>query len=115
MSCGQGRRHPIEYRSQCWPLVEQAVEIPRRKKKAWLLGLGLDNDDGQVRLTQGENFRLVGGSHDTHQQMQEKCIKLNEKLKGRRKRLEDLRTGEFQELASECDIHVVPPKDEQGS
>ena len=39
-----------------------------------LLGVGLDNDDGHGRVTRGENFRLVGGSHDTHQQMQERGL-----------------------------------------
>ena len=61
--------------------------VPKRKKKAALLGVGLDNDDGEIRVTRGKNFHLVGGSHDTHQQMQEKCVKLNEKLKHRGKEL----------------------------
>ena len=30
------------------------------KRKALLLGVGLDNDDGEVRVTRGKNFRLVG-------------------------------------------------------
>ena len=85
---------------------------PPRKKKALLLGLGLDNDDGHIRITRGENFRLLGGSHDTHQQMQEKCIKFNEKLRQRRKRLEDLQPSEFLDLAAECDMNVPRPKDQ---
>lgn len=86
------------------------MQIPKCKKKVWLLGLGLDNDDGHVRVTRGENFHLVGGSGDTHEQMQEKCVKLNEKLKDRKKRLEDLRRKEFLELADECQINVVEPE-----
>ena len=84
----------------------RAVNQPR-KKKAALLGLGLDNNDEQVRITRGPNFHLFGGSHDTHQQMQEKCIRFNEKLKGRGKQLEDLQRGEFMELARECDMNVA--------
>ena len=86
----------------------RAVERPR-KKKAALLGLGLDNDDEQIRITRGRNFRLFGGSQDTHEQMQEKCIKLNEKLKDRGKELEHLRRKEFLELAAECDMNVIDP------
>jgi hypothetical protein len=84
----------------------------RGKKKACLLGLGLDNQDGHVRATRGENFFLIGGSHETHQQMQEKCIKFNEKLNDRGKRLEDLHRQEFLDLALECRMNVArPPKE----
>ena len=86
------------------------MQAPRRKTKAMLLGVGLDGEDGHVRATRGENFQLVGGSHDTHEQMQEKCIKFNEKLKKRDKRLEDLRGKEFLDLAAECEMNVVKPK-----
>ncbi len=51
-----------------------------KERKAALLGLGLDCEDGHTRLTKGENFVLYGGSQDTHAAMQETAIKLNEKL-----------------------------------
>jgi hypothetical protein len=73
-----------------------------------MLGVGLDGDN-EVRLTRGENFRLVGGSRETHESMQEKCIKFNEKLKGRGKSLEDLSRGEFLEIAADCRMNVVVP------
>ena len=47
-----------------------------------MLGVGLDSD-GHKRLTTGPNFALVGGSQDTHEQMTEKAVKINEKLKER--------------------------------
>ena len=78
--------------------------------KAALLGLGLDNDDGHIRITRGENFHLFGGSQSTHESMQEKCIKFNEKLKQRGKRLEDLAPQEFLDLAGECDMNVPRPR-----
>ena len=78
-------------------------------KKASLLGLGLDNEDEQVRVTKGENFHLVGGSHDTHEQMQEKCIKFNEKLKARGKQLEELGKEEMQDIAADCDMNIQSP------
>lgn len=79
----------------------------RRKRKAGLLGMGLDNQDGHVRVTKGENFHLVGGSRETHESMQEKCIKFNEKLKDRGKKLEQLEKGEFLDIASDCRMNVV--------
>ena len=78
----------------------------RKKIKAMLLGVGFDSEDGHVRATRGENFQLVGGSHDTHEQMQEKCIKFNEQLKKRDKRLEDLQKSEFLDIAAECEMNV---------
>jgi len=84
------------------------VVSPRQKKK--LLGIGLDAKDEIIRVTRGENFHLVGGSEETHESMQEKCCKLNEKLKARGKRLEDLERKEFHELAAECEMNVLEPK-----
>ena len=85
------------------------------RKKAKLLGVGLDNDDGHVRVTRGENFELHGGSKDTHESMQEKCIRFNEKLGARGKELGDLERGEFLDLAADCEMNVaVTPPPERG-
>ena len=78
--------------------------------KRMLLGLGLDNEDGHVRISRGKNFRLLGGSHDTHEQMQEKVIKFNEKLDARKKQLDDLEGKEFLDLAAECEMPIAVPK-----
>ena len=83
------------------------------RRKAKLLGLGLDDGDGQVRITRGKNFELHGGSKDTHESMQEKCIKFNEKLDARGKELADLEKGEFLDMAAECEMNVVVPREEQ--
>ena len=80
-----------------------------RRVKASLLGVGLDNDDNCVRITRGKNFHLIGGSHGTHQSMQEKCVKFNEKLDGRGKELGDLERREFLDLAGECEMNVIDP------
>ena len=83
-------------------------------KKAKLLGVGLDNEDGDVRVTRGPNFHLLGGSHQTHEAMQEKCVKFNEKLDAKGKQLGDLERGEFLDMAAECEMNVVaPPEDRE--
>ena len=79
-----------------------------KKKKALLLGVGLDND-GHKRLTTGPNFALVGGSQETHEQMAEKAIKINEKLTARGKKLEDVSHEEFDDIAQEVGLKKVPP------
>ncbi len=79
-------------------------------KKAMLFGVGLDNEDEHVRLTKGDNFRLVGGSEETHEAMQEKCVKFNEKLTFRGKQLENLEKTEFFDLAAECEMNMILPE-----
>jgi len=78
------------------------VKASRSKtRKAALLGLGLDGDDGHTRLTRGDNFVLYGGSQDTHAAMQETAIKLNEKLERRGQRLEDVSPRDLCEIMHE--------------
>ncbi len=81
--------------------------MSRKRQKAKLLGVGLDNDDGETRVTRGPNFNLVGGSEDTHETMQEKCIKFNEKLGAKGKQLEQLERKEFMDLAGECGMPIA--------
>jgi len=73
-------------------------------KRAFLLGLGLDNQDGHLRLTRGENFHLIGGSEETHGTMQEKALKFNEKLRERGRRMEDISREEFRDIAHQIGL-----------
>ena len=77
--------------------------------KAVMLGVGLDSD-GHKRVTKGENFTLVGGSKDTHEQMTEKAIKINEKLKQKGKRLEEVSHEEFDDIAHSVGLHRNNPQ-----
>jgi hypothetical protein len=77
------------------------------KRKAALLGVGLDSD-GKKRLTTGPNFALVGGTQETHDAMTEKAIKINEKLKARGQRLETVSHEEFDEIAHEVGLKKIP-------
>jgi hypothetical protein len=79
------------------------------KRKAALLGVGLDSD-GKKRITTGPNFALVGGTEETHEQMTEKAIKINEKLKARGKQLETVSHEEFDDIAQEVGLKKVEPK-----
>ena len=81
-----------------------------KKRKAVMLGVGLDSD-GHKRLTRGPNFALIGGSADTHEQMTEKAIKINEKLERRGQSLDTITEKEFDDLAHEVGLrkHEPPP------
>jgi hypothetical protein len=86
----QGTRNEVNLKATKKPVAQAA-----------LLGLGLDRDDGQIRLTKGKNFVLYGGSAETHSTMQETVIKLNEQLDQRGKRLEDVPPRELRDMISE--------------
>jgi hypothetical protein len=81
--------------------VETVKASNEPKKSAALLGLGLDKDDDQTRVTKGENFLLWGGSKDTHAAMQETAVKINEQLDRRGKRLEDVSVNELRDICDE--------------
>ena len=76
----------------------------KSRRKAVLLGMGLDSD-GHKRVTTGPNFALVGGSQETHEVMTEKVIKINEKLAARGKQLENVSPEEFEDIASSVGLH----------
>ena len=77
----------------------------RVRKKAVLLGLGLDNDDGHVRYTRGPNFHLFGGSQQTHEEMQDTAVRLNEELKKRDKQLEEVGREELLDIAESIGLN----------
>ncbi len=64
-----------------------------------LVGLGLDSKDGHVRITKGKNFRLYGGSQETHELMQEKAVKFDEHLNKKGKTMDSLSREEFYDIA----------------
>jgi hypothetical protein len=81
------------------------VAKKRRKKKSQLvgfLGVGLDNDDGETRLTRSEYFVLVGGSRKTHERMQDTAIKFADALHRRGKTLRETRIEEVLDLLREA-------------
>jgi hypothetical protein len=69
---------------------------PATKKVRALLGLGLDHADGHKRITKGEKFAILGGSHETHERMTETVVKTFEDIHRQGKELE---TTEPRELA----------------
>jgi hypothetical protein len=67
----------------------------KRRRKAALVGLAFDAEDGHTRITRGDNFMLCGGSQETHEVMQETATKINEELANRSTRLEDVSLPEL--------------------
>ncbi len=80
----------------------------KKGKKAMMLGVGLDSD-GHTRVTSGSNFLLVGGSKDTHEEMTEKVIKINEKLNSKGKTLDNVSNNELDDIANEVGLRRHNP------
>lgn len=78
--------------------MAQPSKRDTKPPRAVMLGVGLDSD-GHKRVTKGPNFALVGGSKDTHEDMTEKAVKINEKLKRRGKELHEVSREEFDDIA----------------
>ena len=79
------------------------MELSRKNSDpSMLVGVGLDNRDGHKRVTEGDNFCLVGGSEETHDRMTETAIKFNEKLARKGKNLSELSPEEFRDMMHEA-------------
>ena len=87
--------------------MPQPTGPKKTRRKAMILGVGLDTD-GHKRITTGENFALVGGTSDTHEVMTEKVIKINEKLAG--KPLDVVSREEFDDIAQSVGLRKFDVK-----
>lgn len=81
----------------------------KKKRRVLLLGVGLDSD-GHKRITTGTDFALVGGSAETHEQMTETAIKINEQLRARGKELAEVDGEELDEIAHSVGLKRHQPE-----
>ena len=78
---------------------EEREERQEKDRFTFLLGIGLDNKDGHVRLTRGDDFHLVGGSEETHRRMQDKVMELTEDLAKRGKSIRDIGPEDYDRVS----------------
>jgi len=79
----------------------KANHSQQKKPQAGLLGVAFDAEDGQKRITRGPNFVLAGGSSETHGQMQETAVKINEHLDRKGKQLVDVSVNELRDIVTD--------------
>jgi hypothetical protein len=82
-----------------------------RISKKILLGLGFDSKDGHIRVTKGNNFRIFGGSEETHEIMQAKVLEFNRKLDRMKKTLDEIDEREFRRLARSVGLNIKNKKE----
>ncbi len=83
-----------------------ANNSPRKRKRktrvGGILGIGLDGQDGQKRITRTEEMVLLGGSHETHERMQETAIRFSESLEKAGKKLPEVSVRRVIDLLREA-------------
>jgi hypothetical protein len=71
-----------------------------------LLGLGLDDDSGHIRITRSAKFVAYGGSQETHEHIVEVGMKFGEKVDERGKPLSRINARELREIGEELREHL---------
>ena len=83
-----------------------AKNTPKRSKKEpvveGVLGIGLDSSDGHKRVTRTDEMVLIGGSAETHEQMQDTAIRFSEALEKRGKKIQQASVQEVIDLLHEA-------------
>ncbi len=72
-----------------------------RKQELGVIGVGFDNDDGHKRVTEGQDFALVGGSAETHERMTGIIVRMKKCAERLGKTLHDLSKDEFEDIAQQ--------------
>jgi len=66
-----------------------------------LLGVGFDHQDGQVRITQADDYKVLMGSKESHTELQKICNRIDEAVVSSGRVLSDYTPEEFMELVAQ--------------
>jgi hypothetical protein len=83
-------------------LMQHSIPRPRRLRAA-LIGFGLDDGDDQQRLTRGDQTLIFGGSAETHAELLETALRMEQELDRRGQGLGDLDPAQLADLATVID------------
>jgi hypothetical protein len=85
-------------------ILTQQTSPPRGRLRATLIGLGLDSGDDQNRLSRSDQSLILGGSAETHAELQDTALRMERELDRRGRRLGDLDPVELADLATAIDL-----------
>ena len=66
-----------------------------------LLGVGFDQNDGQIRITQSDSYEVMMGSNESHVALQTICQTIENHIKSSGHTMSDYSPEEFMELVKE--------------
>jgi hypothetical protein len=79
--------------------------IPEKKKKIIrLLGVGYDEEDGHIRITNTENFDVMMGSEESHEHIQNLLLKIERELQAKNLSLDDLSPNQFLKFIKDINL-----------
>ncbi len=70
----------------------------RERSRSYILGIGLDTEKGEFRVTRGDDFQILGGSEKTHRTMQDKILSLQDELAREGRTISSLKPAEYKEV-----------------
>ena len=74
------------------------MDRSKKDRMVGMLGLGMESEDGHIRISKGDHFKIVMGSEEAHEAMLKLCIEINKALEQEGRTLEELSREEFIEL-----------------
>ncbi len=66
-----------------------------------LLGVGFDNEDGHIRITQADTYHVLMGTGKTHEELKKICHRIDESLKAAGRKLNDCSPEEFMTIVQD--------------
>lgn len=63
-----------------------------------LLGVGFDTEDGHIRMTDADDYKVLMGSNETHEALQKICNQISESIQASGRPLCDYSPEEFMEM-----------------
>jgi hypothetical protein len=63
-----------------------------------LLGVGFDHQDGHIRITQSDEYKVLMGSGESHHALQRMCFRIEKAVAESGRMLIDYTAEEFMEL-----------------
>ncbi|QDV38058.1 hypothetical protein [Tautonia plasticadhaerens] len=76
---------------------------PRKRLRAVLVGLGLDDADATQRIINGDQCLILGGSEQTHAEMLETVLRLESELERRGQSLGEVSPADLADIAWRID------------
>ena len=73
----------------------------KQSRVVGLLGVGFDGEEGQIRITQADDYQVLMGSKESHQALQKMCLKIEVALQKAGRSFRDYTPEEFMSFMGE--------------
>ena len=74
------------------------MRASKQQRVLGFIGVGFDHEEGQIRLTQAEDYQVLMGSDESHRYLQTLCQKIQKMIKDSGRKITDYTPEEFMNL-----------------